>query len=481
MTANDKARGMELSHSGRYRGADPVAEPWPESDELVHGVDQFNLGNQDDGAVVLDDVEHYLSRFVVYPSEHERRAHVLWIVHCWLMDYWESTPRIAFLSPEPGSGKSRALEVTEPLVPRPVHAVNTTPAYLFRKVSDEAGPPTILYDEIDTVFGPKAKDNEDIRGMLNAGHRKGATAGRCVMRGKVVETEELPAYCAVALAGLDDLPDTIMTRSVVVRMKRRSPGEKVEPWRLRINGPDAARLRDRIVAWTASVADQLAAGDFWPEMPEGIEDRDADVWEALLTVADLAGGRWPVDARRAAVTAVTATRQNRRPSMGVQLLADIKTVFDTTAADKLTTEQLVRSLCGLEESPWRTIRKGEPLDARGLAVRLGKYGIGSKPQREGESVFKGYNRAQFEDAWSRYPVITSTAEVGQQFAVTAVTEPVDAALAAETDSAVTDVTDESPDPPEVPFKPPTGNGRCNGCGFHTATQGHRDDCTGGDQ
>ena len=64
------------------------------------------------------------------------------------------------------------------------------------------------------MFGPKAKDNEDIRGMLNAGHRNGAVAGRCVIkRGKIVETEELPAYCAVAIAGLDDLPDTIMTRS----------------------------------------------------------------------------------------------------------------------------------------------------------------------------------------------------------------------------------------------------------------------------
>ncbi len=120
-------------------------------------------------------------------------------------------------------GKSRALEVTELLVPRAIHAINATPAYLFRKVSDEAGPPTILFDEIDTVFGPKAKDNEDIRGMLNAGHRRGAMAGRCVVRGKVVETEELPAYCAVALAGLGDLPDTILTRSVIVKMRRRAP------------------------------------------------------------------------------------------------------------------------------------------------------------------------------------------------------------------------------------------------------------------
>ena len=110
-----------------------------------------------DAAELLGDVRTFLSRFVVYPSEHELIAHTLWIAHTWLMDCWDSTPRIAFLSPEPGSGKSRALEVTEPLTPRPVHAVNTSPAYLFRKVSDEAGPPTILYDEIDTVFGSKGE------------------------------------------------------------------------------------------------------------------------------------------------------------------------------------------------------------------------------------------------------------------------------------------------------------------------------------
>jgi hypothetical protein len=122
------------------------------------------------------------------------------------MDAWESTPRIAFLSPEPGSGKTRALETSELLVPNPVEAVNVTPAYLFRKVGSPEGRPTILFDEIDTVFGPKAGDHEEIRGLLNAGHRRGAVAGRCVVRGKEVFTEEIPAYCSVALAGLGNLP-----------------------------------------------------------------------------------------------------------------------------------------------------------------------------------------------------------------------------------------------------------------------------------
>lgn len=391
------------------------------------------------GAEVLNEVSEFLARFVVYPSEHERIAHTLWIAHTWLMDCWDSTPRIAFLSPEPGSGKSRALEVTEPLVPRPVHAVNTTPAYLFRKVSDEDGAPTILYDEIDTVFGPKAKDNEDIRGMLNAGHRKGATAGRCVVRGKIVETEELPAYCAVALAGLDDLPDTIMTRSVVVRMRRRSADERVEPWRPRVNGPDAVRIWDQLAAWSSNARAALV-GDFWPDMPNGVEDRDADVWEALLAVADLAGGTWPIDARKAAVTLVTASRR-RTPSAGVLLLRDIRVVFDNAHGhDKMPTEDILAGLARIEEAPWATVRRGEPLDARGLANRLSKYGIGSKAQRNGEFVFKGYARAQFEDAWKRYLTdLPGEPPIRGDDAVTPVTADTSA-------TAVTDVTDTNGQP-----------------------------------
>lgn len=358
------------------------------------------------GAALLDDVETFLARFVVYPAEAARVAHVLWIAHTWFMDRWDSTPRIAFLSPEPGSGKSRALEVSEPLVPRPVHAVNATPAALFRKVSAEEGAPTILYDEADTVFGPKAKDNEDVRGMLNAGHRKGATALRCVVKGKSVEVEELPAYCAVALAGLDDLPDTIMTRSVVVRMRRRAPGEKVEPWRLRLNGPEAAELGDRLRAWAAENQYRVE----WPTMPGGVEDRNADVWEALLSVADLAGGQWPERARVAAVTLVTASA-DRTGSLGVMLLRDLRAVFD--GAERLPTDVILERLTSLDESPWGDLR-GKPLDARGLARRLAKYANGDSPirpvqYRDGERVVRGYLAADLADPWSRYLPTDTTA------------------------------------------------------------------------
>ncbi len=350
------------------------------------------------GASLLDAVETFLARFIAYPSDSARLAHTLWIAHTHLMSAWESTPRIAFLSPEPGSGKSRALEVTELLVPRPVHAVNTTPAYLFRKVSDDAGPPTLLYDEIDTVFGPKAKDNEDIRGMLNAGHRRGATAGRCVLRGKIVETEELPAYCAVALAGLDDLPDTIATRSIIVRMRRRAPDEHVEPFRHRVNAPEGHRLRDQLADWAVDI--EQVVTDVWPKMPDGIEDRNADVWEALLAIADAAGDDWPERARCDAVTLVTDSK-GATGSLGVRLLGDIRDAFNTTTEQKMTTEDLLDYLNGIDDAPWGDIR-GKALDSRALSRRLSRYDIKPRTIRLGDRTAKGYDRADLADAWSRY-------------------------------------------------------------------------------
>lgn len=349
-----------------------------------------------DGAAILDDVEAYLSRFVAYPSEHCLIAHVLWIAHTHLMDCWDSTPRIDFLSPEPGSGKSRALEVTEPLVPRPVEAVNVSPAYLFRKVGDVEGRPTILFDEIDTVFGPRARENEELRGLLNAGHRKHSMAGRCVIRGKEVFTEEIPAYCAVALAGLGDLPDTILTRSVIIPMRRRAPGEKVEPYRRRINAPEGEAIRDRLELWAATIEPEIIG--VFPDMPPGIVDRDADVWEALITVADAAGAGWPEKARLAAVTLVTDSKRGT-PSLGVQLLKDLSTVFG--GADVMATDTILQALQGLDESPWGDLR-GKPLDARGLSRRLKPYGVSPTTLRIGESTAKGYRREDLHDPWARY-------------------------------------------------------------------------------
>ena len=66
------------------------------------------------------------------------------------------------------------------------------------------------------------------------------------MKGKIIETEEIPAYCAVALAGLGWLPDTILSRSVIIRMRKRKLGETIKPFRRRTYEKAGHGLRDRL-------------------------------------------------------------------------------------------------------------------------------------------------------------------------------------------------------------------------------------------
>lgn len=359
-------------------------------------IESGNVADRIEGSDILLRLQQFLRRFVSYPDEHCLIAHTLWIAHTHLIESFESTPRLAFLSPEPASGKTRAIEITEMLVPNPVMAINVTPAYLIRKVGDEESKPTILYDEIDTIFGPKAKANEEIRGLLNAGHRKGAVAGRCTVRGTVVSTEEIPAYSAVALAGLGGLPDTILSRSIVIRMRRRSPGEKIEPFRRRIHAPAGDKLREQLAQWCDGVANNVR--DVFPDMPEEISDRNADLWEPLLTIADAAGGEWPNKVRVTAVTLVTQSKE-KTPSLGIQLLSDLRQIF--RGHPMLFTTNILKELNSKDESPWGNLG-GQPLEARGLGKLLRQYDIKSATVRIGDDVAKGYRLVRFHEVWIRY-------------------------------------------------------------------------------
>ncbi len=347
----------------------------------------------ENGADLLDAVTEFLALYVAYPSVDALHASALWVAHCHALDCFDSTPRLAMLSPEPGSGKTRALEVIELLAPDAMHALNASAPPIFRSIEKQR--PTLLFDEVDALFGRRGKDDsaEDLRALLNAGHRTGATIPRCV--GPTHEVAQFPVFAAVALAGLGDLPDTLMTRSIVVRMRRRAPSEHVAPFRYRIAAPDGHDLRDRLAGWVSA---NTAKFEQFPVMPPGVEDRNADCWEPLLAVADAAGGHWPETARAACVELVKVVT-SREASLGVRLLVDLREVFGD--AQTLGTETILRRLRDLEESPWSDLR-GRVLDARGLAWRLGQYGVTSaKVKIDGVSV-RGYRREDLWDAWTRY-------------------------------------------------------------------------------
>jgi hypothetical protein len=356
-----------------------------------------------DGAELLDRLYEFVGRFVAYPSKDARVAHVLWIAHTHLMHCWDTTPRLTFLSPEPGSGKSRALEITETLAPSPILVANVTPAYLFRRAAQEQV--TLLVDEADTVFSVKSEGSEKIRAFLNASHRRGNSAGYCIGQGTNITPEDSPCFVAVALAALalSHMPETVMSRSIIIHMRRRAPTEIISPYRRRKHEPEGNALRDRLALWTTAVTDEIKHAldnDDMIDMPDGIADRDADVWEPMFLIADAAGEHWPDTVRVAAVAHVMSYKDTgTTASWGLRLLSDLRQVLGTD--DSMFTAAILDALTKIDEAPWGDI-KGKPLTDRGLAERLRPYGIKPKNIRIGTVVNRGYSRGDFLDTWSRY-------------------------------------------------------------------------------
>jgi hypothetical protein len=350
-----------------------------------------------DPASLLDEVHEFLCAYVVFPSAAAAVAATLWAAHTHLVAGFESTPRLALLSPEKQCGKSRVLELLELLCAGAETLSDASPAYLYRRIG--AGKVTILLDEADAIWkrGKADETAEALRSIVNAGHRRSATVGRVEMNGQAATLTRFRVYAPAAIAGIGGLPDTIMDRAVIVRMRRRAPDERIRDYRERTTRPEGEALRGQLAAWAADIAGRI--GDPWPDMPPGVADRAADVWEPLLMVADLAGADWPKRAAEACTAFVTGA-QDDTASTGTRLLADLRAEFGD--APQLFTQTILDRLHALSESPWADWSYGKPFSARDLADLLKEYQVRSRQLRIGEDSRKGYRRADLAEVWACY-------------------------------------------------------------------------------
>jgi putative DNA primase/helicase len=337
-----------------------------------------------DGAALLNDLRQVFRRYVVLP----RRADIalpLWVLHAWTMDAGDVSPLMVLVSPTKRCGKTSVLILLYFLTPRSELSSNITTSALFRYIEDLR--PTLLIDEADSF----AKDNEELRGILNSGHTKAAAH---VIRNVKHKPRRFSTWTPKAIATIGALADTLEDRAVVVRLQRKPPGATVERLRRRDN-TDFAGLRSQAARWAADNFDKLADPD--PKMPD-LNDRAADNWRPLLAIAELAGGTWPEEARRAACL---LSGDEQDGAIGVELLRDIRSAFGDD--NVIRSSDLVAKLTADPERPWAEWKHGRPLTQKQLAGLLAPFHIMSLTVHPpGLPDGKGYRRTDFEEAWAAY-------------------------------------------------------------------------------
>jgi hypothetical protein len=360
-------------------------EPWPKSVN---------------GAAVLDQIAKRTASYVVMPPGGAD-AIALWDVHSHCFDVFMHTPRLNVSSADKNSGKTTLRDVCAEFVARPLLTENTTSAVLFRLVHAQA--PTLLADEYDSWM----KENEELRGLLNAGHRRGAIVHRC--EGEGFEVRGFAVFAPVMLCGIGALPGTLHDRSIVIRLPRAKRGEikaRFDSRHVEVEN----ELRRKLARWIADNRERIAACE--PQLPEGMFNRVADNWRPLFAIAEVAGGNWPQRCADAYAKLSSGEFEDVE-TLRVALLTDIQQIFAGTwppldegqepkPIERIFSKDLCEKLADMKERPWPEVCRGKPITECWLARNLAAFGIRSKNIRTDEKQAKGYEIDDFNDAFDRY-------------------------------------------------------------------------------
>ena len=325
-------------------------------------------------ASALTAVESFIRRFVVLTGEQSTLI-ALWVAQTHALDVFDYVAYLHIHSPLPECGKSRLLEVLEPIVAKPWFTGRVTAAVLMRKVDAEH--PTLLLDESDAAFNGDPEYTEGLRGMLNTGFQRSGKASACVGQGANLTFKDFSTFGAKAVAGIGRLPSTVESRSIPIALKRRTKHEAIEKWRRRTAWTAAEVVRTDLVS-AVNGAMPMCQGQY-PDIPEGLSDRAEDVLEPLVTIADAAGGDWPARARAAAVELMGyAARQKQETdqNLALELLADVRAIFEAKDnPKKLATKDIIAGLVALDDRPWATFSKDKPITGHRLSRLLKGFDV----------------------------------------------------------------------------------------------------------
>jgi hypothetical protein len=352
---------------------------------------------------LIDQCRVWIRRFVVL-GDPEIMIIACWLLHTWAFDAAVVTPYIHVHSAEKGSGKTILLLVLKAVAHEPMFSSSISAAALARVVVKFR--PTLFLDELDAQMCGDKERAQDIRGVLNSGYEIDGSYLRCV--GKDFEVVAYPTFCPKALAGIGELWDTVQDRAIGIEMRRRLPSDKIEPFRKRRIEEDAALIKSALKGWAdrgaAKHLEQIEVSDI-----PGLNDRQMDISEPLVQIAQLAGREWNiklVDALQSIFKVSTAEDR----SIGTMILKDIRSIFEGRNADRVFSRDLAVALCALEGHPWQDWARGQGLTPNRLAKLLRPFHIFSQTIDSGKESLKGYKAEQFSDAFGRYIPIQNDEE-----------------------------------------------------------------------
>ena len=308
----------------------------------------------------MEELTKQLLRFIVFKYDIDPPTAALWIAFAWIHDIAAiHSPILAVMAPDINCGKSTMLGALARLTPRPFTGVELTGPSLFRRVDRDH--PTLLIDEAADLFHRK----RDLQNIVNASWIRGTMIPR-VVHGV---DRDFDPFCPKVIAfNGTALPNALASRCIVITLWRKLPSEKAELFP-HADAPEFLELRRKAARWAADHATALA--DANPALPADFDNRLAANWRLLFAIADHAGGAWPEQARKAAIS-----RAPLEPSAGGALLGALRELR-AQGGDKesIASAAIVQALIADPDGEWCDYKGHGPITQRQVAALLKNYGI----------------------------------------------------------------------------------------------------------
>jgi len=365
-----------------------------------------------DGAQVLDQVASRFSFYVKLPPG-AADALALWDAHAHAFAAFPLSPRLNLSSSESGCGKTTTLDLLAAMTPRPLRTESLTAPVLFRLVDQQQ--PTLLLDEVDTFL----TQDEELRGLLNAGHKRGGCAYRCEGSNNAVRA--FKAFAPAVLSGIGPLPATLHDRSICIYLLKAEEDEVTAHFN-ELKAEIETELCRKLARWTQDNFGAIQACD--PPMPKAAFNRLGDNWRPLFAIAQIAGGDWP-ERVLSAFTQLSAPNARpfsplsargikahgckeesgkapiEAPWSHISLLGDIREIFTKSGVSRISSKQLVDALCALPERPDYSALRNPRSSCRWLALRLAHFDIHPHNIQVDARQSKGYDLTDFLAAFSQ--------------------------------------------------------------------------------
>ena len=341
------------------------------------------------GKALINAIESIVKKYVVVTDE-EALAITYWILQTYNMDAFTYAPRLLIISPEKRCGKTTLLSLLGLLSYRAYPIGNCTASVLYKVI--EAEQPTILIDEADSFFN----GNNEIRNIINVGFQdKFGVARSC---GKNYENiKNYRVFSMMAIASINNLPDTIMDRGIKINMRRNLPTETVSSLRERDVRDEFEVIKQKCRRFMLDYGEQ--AGKYIAGNINGLNNRVCDVWEGMIGIASIIG-----DEARLIKAAQQITLKNAEDTESLKnlLLKHILQIFINNHFFDVSSSELVSKLVEIEDSPWLEYNNGRAITPHKLAFLLKEYKITTFQKNVNGHNTKHYNFEAFADIFARY-------------------------------------------------------------------------------